>query len=104
MYGPTFACIVCEKLLFKRSVVKVDDNVNKNFLKYEIEHYANRDIKKVKDSHWICHNCEKYISKGKMPPTCSKNGLGVTDTPKELEGLYLVERHLISKKFAFSES
>ena len=36
-----------------------------------------------------------------MPPTCSKNGLGVTDTPKELEGLYLVERHLIQKNLPF---
>ena len=102
MWGPVFPCSICEKILFKRSVNKIDDKLMKCFDKFKIHDYANwEDIQLVQGSYWICHNCETYVSKGKMPPTCSKNGLGITNPPRELINLTLLERQMIQKNMPF---
>ena len=56
---------------------------------------------KIQDGFSLCHTCIRYLSKGKMPPMCSKNSLEPAELPQCLKDLTNVEKQLIVKNLVF---
>lgn len=50
---------------------------------------------------WICHSCHENIKFGHLPNIAVVNNLALDPIPEELQGLNVLERHVIAKFIPF---
>jgi hypothetical protein len=93
--GHVYVCCSCHQTWFCKSVKPVTASL--------IEKAAHgacaaaiTDI-----SQWVCGTCNKYLSKGKVPPVCHLNYDPFKPLPKELQDLSGVENDLIALRLPF---
>ncbi|XP_037133389.1 uncharacterized protein LOC119137893 [Syngnathus acus] len=114
--GPTFVCTVCHRALFpnqvrpcRRSFYKKNRHVVASCLTGQFVHIcddecqASCSVPAERKLEWICHTCCPHLKDGKMPAFAVANNLTLSDIPKELCGLNILERHLISKCISFAK-
>ena len=99
--GPYFVCVVCNRCLYKRSVVLFKSeayvSLNPNFYFAPVHSFDGKD--------YICMTCRrKLISKKKLTPcqaVCNK--LEITNLPHHLSNVNRLERVLIAKRILFKK-
>ena len=88
MYGAIFACVCCQRLMFKQSVIDynaVKDKIEKHEGLFE-KAIQNMDLVPVTfGKHYLCLTCRKYLVKGSMPPMSHCNNLGFKYVGKKLD-------------------
>lgn len=116
--GPGFVCCVCHRLLFKHQVLSCKkDHYRKQrasalitniCLSEDYVHKCSEDCEmpcslfaSPKGRMWICYTCHSKVSKGKFPPECVFNNLGLNPIPDELACLNSLEQHLIALHIPF---
>ena len=78
--GPYFICTVCNRILYKKSVITC---INK---KYPCQTYFN--IQQSFDGkQYICNTCHSKVIKGKLPCQAVVNNMYVDEIPTELSSL-----------------
>ena len=89
--GPFYICSVCNRLLYRKSVVLLPKNKYTN---------ANEalftNIKSFDDKEYICKTCHSKILKGKIPCQAIYNNMYVDKIPTELSSLEKLEQILIA--------
>ena len=83
--GPYFICIVCNRLLYKKSVIRCITS------KYPCQAFF-----KIQQSfdgkEYICKTCHSKVIKGKLPCQGIMNNMYVVETPSELASLEKLEQ------------
>ena len=78
MEGPYYTCSVCNRLLYRKSVIQLKEaKYNTRFL------FTNK--KSFDNNEYICKTCDLKVSKGKVPCQAVYNKLLVDEIPTELE-------------------
>ena len=94
--GPYFICIVCNRLLYKKSVIRCITS------KYPCQAFF-----KIQQSfdgkEYICKTCHSKVIKGKLPCQGIMNNMYVDETPSELASLEKLEQILIAKRIVFQK-
>ena len=93
--GPTYVCISCDQLCYKRSVV------NKSNTK--LDSINVKQNSSTTETQWVCHTCMRYLKKNKMPPCAIANGNNFCKIPDLLSNLYPLELRLISPRLPFMQ-
>ncbi|XP_035683454.1 uncharacterized protein LOC118420666 [Branchiostoma floridae] len=97
--GPTYVCCVCHRLMFKKSVVRFNEDRPK--YKLSTNEWADIMNNLYHDCSWICNTCHTTMDRGEMPALAKANGLQLADVPEELQNLRPLERRLISQRIPF---
>ena len=107
--GPIYGCVCCHRIKFGKGVVEFSE-----LLKEKINQQNPKLIDKaigieegkflVGNSFYICEDCKRKLSKGKMPALSHKNKLGMVDISlmKELH-LTELENCLIARNILFQK-
>ena len=94
--GPYFICIVCNRLLYKKSVIRCITS------KYPCQAFF-----KIQQSfdgkEYICKTCHSKVIKGKLPCQGIMNNMYVVETPSELASIEKLEQILIAKRIVFQK-
>ena len=56
---------------------------------------------KYNNDHWVCHNCQKDLQKGKMPYTCHFNGLENSEIPQVFKEATMLEKLMTKIRLPF---
>ena len=112
---PKYICTVCARILYrskvklcKRDKYTLTDTVTKcltgDFIHKCDEKECPDDCPlkaSSRDEEWICHNCDRYIKNGQMPPQAQANNLYLTPIPAVLQNLNELEIQLIALRIPF---
>lgn len=94
--GPFYICVVCHRLLYKRSVLLLN-----------AEKYNDKNILTEKPSFdgkkYICKTCHQKLLKNKIPCQAVSNKLEVFDIPEELNSLNKLESILVAQQISFQK-
>ena len=103
-WGAIYPCICCHKTNFRNGVIKANMPKLKQLKYYKKsvdESYLGSKSKfHIKDSYWICHDCQAKIKGNSMPACSVMNSLHIYDRPPCLE-LTEVENFLLAPRIAF---
>ena len=95
--GPYYICCVCNRMLFKKSVLQLISN-----------RYPSQYLFKVQISFdgkiYICNTCHSKAIQGKVPCRATVNNLCVDDVPTELESLKKLEQIIIAQQIVFEKN
>ena len=84
--GPYYVCSVCNRLLYRKSVVLLQkhkyNNINENMF---------TDIKSFDHKEYICKTCHSKVLKDKIPCQAICNNMYVDEIPAELSSLEKLE-------------
>ena len=94
------ACISCEKLCYRKEVIKIAD-MRKPLTSKSWENFSVFAEKNGLYSDFICKYCKEKFQRNQMPPTCVKNKLYVEEMPKEISALNEYEKMFIQRAKAF---
>ena len=96
MEGPYYICRVCNRTLYKKSVLKL-----------KTSSYPSQDILKIQSSYdgkeYICKTCHSKAIQGKLLCQAIVNNLNVDDVPTELGNLKKLEQILIAWRIVFKK-
>ena len=96
MEGPYYICCVCNRTLYKKSVLKLNTSS-----------YPSQDIFKIQSSYdgkeYICKTCHSKAIQGRLPCQAIVNNLTVDDIPTELGNLKKLEQILIAQRIIFEK-
>ena len=96
--GPYFICVVCNRCLYRRSVILYSDEkvplLDENSLNF-VESY---------DGHfYICKTCSRKIKKGHTPCQAVCNKLEIYEFLDDLKNIRRLEKVLIAKQILFKK-
>ena len=94
--GPYFICSVCNRILYRKSVLKVSK------IKYGIQHVFTGQIY-FDNNEYICRTCHFKVLKGKVPCQAVCNNLYLDEIPPELDLLEKLEQILIAQRIIFEK-
>lgn len=96
MEGPYYTCSVCNRLLYRKSVIQLNEaKYSTRFL------FTNK--KSFDKKEYICKTCDLKVSKGKVPCQAVYIKLLVDEIPSELESLEKLEQILIAQRIVFEK-
>jgi len=95
--GPYYICSVCNRMLYRKSVV----GLNKH--KYDNIDYVFTDKMSFDNKEYICKTCHLKLIKGKIPCQAVCNNMYVDDIPSELAVLEKLEQILIAQRIVFEK-
>ena len=100
--GPLYICVCCHFCLFKESVKRFDEELQRKIEPEVLENSCIfKEELKLNGHYYICRNCNQVMAKKKEMPIYSlNNGLIVEDIPESLK-LTPLENQLISKNIIF---
>ncbi len=96
--GPLYICSCCDQLWYKHSVSHALSlrNHNPGVGKYLL------DKKSVDNLEWLCKSCHNYLTKNKVPPCASANGMQFPTKPTFFD-LNELECRLLAPRLAFQK-
>ena len=94
--GPYYICCVCNRGLYKKSVLKLIPNM------YPCQDIFNRHVSYDKEEY-ICKTCRSKAIQGRLPCQAVVNKLRVDDIPTELQSLKKLEQILIAQRIVFEK-
>nr|XP_043899718.1 uncharacterized protein LOC122780657 isoform X2 [Solea senegalensis] len=86
--GPTCVCCVCHRLMYRKTVVRFNQDKYNKFSKDVTTELTNH---LSTDCTWICNTCDSTMKTGQMPAQAKANGLHLSDIPEELSDLRPLE-------------
>lgn len=95
-----YVCTSCNKLLYRRSVVRVTQKV-KDMIVKKLCKLCISGKSSAAGFEWLCMTCRSYLNRHKMPPQADANKLKVPNPPPELEDLTSLEVRLLCKRYPF---
>ena len=95
--GPYYICNVCNRLLYRKSVIELKTE------KYSSKLCLFTNVLSFDENVYICHTCHRSIKKNKTPCQAVDNNLAVDDVPPELASLEKLEQVLISQRIVFEK-
>ena len=98
--GPCFICVVCNRCLYKRTVVKFKE---KKYQLDDLESELNTKVKSFDGKIYICRTCDKNLKKNKIPCQAVVNKLHIMNLPNEFSNLRKLEKVLIAKRLLFKK-
>ena len=94
--GPYFICCVCNRSLYKKSVMKL-----------AINKYPSQQMFTIKSSFdgkpYVCKTCHSKCMQGSISCQSVVNNLYVDDVPNDLEVLSKLEQILVAKRIVFEK-
>ncbi len=94
--GPFYICCVCNRTLYKKSVITLQKNK-----------YPRQDCFMIQCSfdgkEYVCKTCHGKLRKGQQPCQAAVNNLSVDETPTELAALEKLEQILIAQRIVFEK-
>jgi hypothetical protein len=105
VWGAIYPCISCHRTCFRNGVKVVKSEVLNKFSIFQEAVQASLVEKHstftTKGSLWICHNCNLYIRRNKMPKISCNNSLQIYDRPDflnltEVENVLIAPRKILS--------
>ena len=96
--GPYYVCSVCNRLLYRKSVVLLQKNKYIN-----VDETLFTDVKSFDDKEYICKTCHSKVLKGKIPCQAIYNNMYVDKIPAELASLEKLEQILIAERIVFEK-
>ena len=91
---PEYVCVCCHRVFFKKSVQNFDRGIYP-FHGASLKALDEKYFFKNKDQAYICRTCHRDLLKNRLPTQAVANGLEISEVPKELEGLTLLEHRCI---------
>ena len=88
-----FICIVCDRYLYRKSVVKFSEIKRKELIK-NMFHF----IPSHGNSFYICKTYAQKLNKNQIPCQAVCNKLQIYYLPTELRWIHRVERVLVARK------
>ena len=89
--GPFYICCVCNRTLYKKSVIILQANK-----------YSSKDYFMIQNSfdgkEYICKTCHAKLLKGQLPAQAVVNNLFVDESPTELSALEKLEQILVAQR------
>ena len=95
--GPYYICVVCNRLLYYKSVHCFNAD------RYSFNSKVFTDVKSYDGKAYICKTCHLKIKKKTIPCQAVFNNLAVDDIPGELAGLRKLEQILIAQRIVFQK-
>ena len=96
MEGPYYICSVCNRVLYRKSVLMLVKS------KYKIQHVF-ADTKSFDGKEYICKTCHSKVLKGSIPCQAVCNNLYLDEIPQELSSLQKLEQILVAKRIVFEK-
>ena len=87
----------------KRNTYKTNAIVSQCFTGKYLKTLKNRATGKSKRYEYICHNCHQTVARGNMPAIATAKNLELQNIPVELQGLNILERHMMAKFIQFAK-
>ena len=95
--GPYYICSVCNRLLYRKSVLLLHKN------KYNCGDETMFNDMSFDEKQYICKICHSKVSKGKIPCQAIYNNMYVDKIPIELVSLEKLEQILIAQRIVFEK-
>ena len=96
--GPYYICVVCNRLLYKKTVLEFKKN------NYNSSSCLFTSVTSFNGNMYICNTCHATIKKkNKTPCQAVCNNLAVDDVPPELTRLEKLEQILVSQRIVFQK-
>ena len=92
--GSYFICTVCNRCLYKRSVIDYKEEKYNIFVEG-----LYTDVKSFDGKLYVCKTCDLKLKKGKVPCQAVYNKLAVSCLPEQFKSVRKLDRVLISKAF-----
>ena len=96
--GPCFICIVCNRCLYRKSIVKLSENKHKELINNMFHFIPSHD-----SSFYICKTCAQQLNKNQIPCQAVCNKPQIYDFSIELRCIHRLERVLIARKLQFKK-
>ena len=93
--GPYHICCVCNRGLYKKSVLKL---ITSNYPRQDI--FTKQESY---DKEYICKTCHSKMIRGKVPCQAVVNNLDVDDIPTELDSLEKLQQILIAQRIVLEK-
>ena len=97
--GPEYKCEICIGWNYKKSVL-IQKIEKYDVAVFQKSYIIKKDISNDKQL-WLCHSCDKFLEKKRIPPKAQTNNLELNSKYKELEDLCPIELTLISQIIPF---
>ena len=94
--GPYFICCVCNRSLYKKSVMKLAINKYPSQHMFTIKFSFNGKL-------YVCKTCHSKCMQGSIPCQAVVNNLYVDDVPNDLKVLSKLEQILVAKRIVFEK-
>ena len=94
--GPYYVCCVCNRLLYKKSVVKFSSTKYSDQQTFSIQ--TSFDGKQ-----YICKTCHSKVMQGRVPCQAVVNNMYIDEIPVELSLLNKLEQILIAQRIVFEK-
>lgn len=115
--GPTYICTVCHRCLFGNQVRQCEHSKYSKDPELVSMCLTGAYVHVCEDScidqgecrmperkeERICHSCHKNLKSGHLPSIAAANKLALDPVPDELQGLNVLERHMIVKFIPFAK-
>ena len=97
--GPYFVCVVCNRCLYRKSVLNFVEN------KYEIVYgmFYFKYVNSYDGFRYICRTCDSKLKKKKTPCQAVCNKLEIFQFPEDMPVLNRLEKVIISKRILFAK-
>ena len=96
--GPYYICVVCNRLLYRKTVLEFKKE------KYKSSCCLFTSVTSFNGNMYICKTCDITIKKKNRPPCQAVyNNLAVDDAPPELANLEKLEQILVSQRIVFQK-
>ena len=96
--GPYYICVVCNRLLYRKTVLEFKKD------KYKSSSCLFTSVTSFNGNVYICKTCDITIKKKNKPPCQAVyNNLAVDDVPPELANLEKLEQILVSQRIVFQK-
>jgi hypothetical protein len=99
--GPDYVCTVCHRMLYKSSVVLLNESKFVNNHVFETVINEKYKCTSIDNKLWICRSCHNALCRGNVPVQAKVNGLNLDVIPNELKDLNILELRLISLRIPF---
>ena len=102
--GPRFACFSCHRALFRKGVKFMkEEDISKLIEKLDDDFLEKTglDSEEFLANPYLCHNCQTWIRKGKIPCVHVSNGLELDEITEDLKSLTPLEQQLIARNLIF---
>ena len=96
---PYFICVICNRCLFKRYVVRFDFNSYSSLVKELVHLVSSYDVRL-----YICITCHNKVKKDSVPCQAVSNKLAVELLPNEFRDLRRLERVPVAKRNCLRKS
>lgn len=93
--GPYFVCVVCNRCLYKQSVMI--------FHACKYNPFSWNLINSHDSKHYVCKTCHNKLIKGNIPCQAVSNKLALYNFPTDMQNIRHLERVLIAKRLLFKK-